>query len=95
MPDKTDEEDSSVLMVGRQFWFRLADAVSSSPPANSSPAKDTGGSVFLLNKENHQVGCFRSSYAPSDVSDTLRVALFAVYCHLLSEPGSTLGGGGG
>lgn len=34
--------------------------------------------MFLLSKESHQVERFRSSYAPSDMSDTQRVAL-AIY----------------
>ena len=51
MPDKTDEDDGSVLRPERQFWFRLGDAVSSPPPANFFPAKDRRQCVSFEQRE--------------------------------------------
>jgi hypothetical protein len=69
MPDKTDEEDGSVLTPERQFWSRLADArLFAATGWCFSPAKHAEGSVFPLGKEGAQVGHFRLSYMLSDVS---------------------------
>ncbi len=70
VPDKTDEEDGSVLTPERQFWLRLVDAgLLTAPGWFFSPAKDAQGSVVpSFGKESRQVGHLRLSYTPSDVS---------------------------
>ena len=68
VPDKTDEEDGSVLTPERQFFIRLADAgLLTAPGWFFSPAKHAD-SALLSGKESGQVGHFRLSYTPTDVS---------------------------
>lgn len=68
IPDKTDE-DGSVLTPERQFWIRLIEGgILTAPGWIFSPAKLAEGSVSSLGKEGRQVGHFRFSYTPSDVS---------------------------
>lgn len=69
VPDKTDEEDGSVLTPEHQFWMRLVDAgLLTAPGWIFSPAKHAEGDVFSLGQEGRQVGHLRLSYTPSDVS---------------------------
>jgi hypothetical protein len=96
VPDRTDEEDGSVLTPERQFWLRLIEAgLLTAPSWMFSPAKhaEAEGSVFSLGEEGRQVGHLRMSYTPPDVSFSPKryasVALVAVCCRLLTD--STLG----
>jgi aromatic amino acid aminotransferase I len=71
VPDKTDEEDGSVLTPERQFWIRLIKAgVLTAPGWVFSPTAyaDLGGSVSPLGEEGRQVGHLRFSYTPTNVS---------------------------
>lgn len=69
VPDKTDEEDGSVLTPEHQFWNRLIEAgILTAPGWIFSPAKHAEADVFVLGEENRQVGHLRLSYTPSDVS---------------------------
>ena len=69
VPDKRDEEDGSVLTPERQFFMHLADAgLLTAPGRIFSPPKHAGGGTLPLGKEGRQVGHFRLSYTPTDVS---------------------------
>ncbi|KAI0278621.1 pyridoxal phosphate-dependent transferase [Russula aff. rugulosa BPL654] len=71
VPDKTDEEDGSVLTPERQFWIRLIKAgVLTAPGWVFSPTAyaELGGSVSPLGEEGRQVGHLRFSYTPTNVS---------------------------
>jgi aromatic amino acid aminotransferase I len=69
VPDKTDEEDGSVLTPERQFWHRLIDAgLLTAPGWIFSPANHAEATVFPLGNENRQVGHLRLGYTPTDVS---------------------------
>ena len=85
VPDKTDEEDGSVLTPERQFWIRLVKAgVLTAPGWIFSPAEHVEGSVFPSGKEDRQVGHIRLSYTPPDVSFLpWRHASRGTCCHFL------------
>jgi aromatic amino acid aminotransferase I len=74
VPDKTDEEDGSVLTPERQFWHRLLEAgLLTAPGWIFSPVTHAEASAFPLGKESRQVGHLRLSYTPTDVRhDTCR-----------------------
>jgi aromatic amino acid aminotransferase I len=77
VPDKTDEEDGSVITPERQFWTRLADAgVLAAPGRFFSPATHMEGGAPGAGKD-HQVGHMRLSFSLSDVS----APCLAFYCH--------------
>lgn len=66
IPDKTDDEDGSVLTPERQFWIRVIEAgLLTAPGWIFSPADV---SVLPLGKESRQIGHFRLSFTPVDVS---------------------------
>jgi DNA-binding transcriptional MocR family regulator len=67
VPDKTDEEDGSVITPERQFWYRLIDAGVLIAPGwifSPSPAE----AVALPGGADRQFGHMRLSYTPPDVS---------------------------
>jgi aromatic amino acid aminotransferase I / 2-aminoadipate transaminase len=69
VPDRTDEEDGSVLTPERQFWLRLIKAgVLAAPGWIFSPAHLAEDGGPPSGEGDRQVGQLRLSYTPSDVS---------------------------